>query len=84
MGIPLGAIGEVIEQGMKASMRSSFKKEFALQKKEHPNVPQNIVAQISMDHVKLHKEGGFYGHSISGKSDCFYSNVGNKTGNKRV
>lgn len=57
-------------------------KEVAKQTREHPTTDSITIETIARDHLK--KDNGFYGHSISGKQDCFYSNVGNKTGKGRV
>ena len=80
MEIPFGAFTEIAEQVGKVALRKEMKK----QSKEHPSAGMSTITQISIDHVKAGKEGGFYGHSISGKTDCFYKNVGNTTGKKRI
>lgn len=79
MEIPFGAFTEMAEQVGKVALRKEINK----QRKEHPSAGMSTITQISIDHVKG-KDGGFYGHSISGKTDCFYSNVGNTTGKKRI
>lgn len=79
MEIPMGAIGEVIEQVGKVALRKEMKK----QAKEHPTTDAITIETIARDHLK--KDNGFYGHSVaSNKQDCFYSNVGNKTGKGRA
>jgi hypothetical protein len=88
MGIPTGPLGELAEQIGKAIIRDnaidrrikkSKKTEYQKESKEHPSMSPNEVAQIVHDH-----DHGFYAHSISGKTDCFYKNVGNTTGKKRI
>ena len=80
MEIPFGAFSEIAEQVGKVALR----KEISKQKKEHPSAGMSTITQISIDHVKAGKDGGFYGHSISGKTDCFYKGVSNTTGKKRI